>query len=724
MAGLHGVLAAALGAGAQVGGVAEHLREGDVGVDLLGPGAGLQFGDGSPAGVEIADHVAHILVGDDDADLHDGFQQGGIGLTAGVLEGHGSGDLEGHLGGVHLVVGPVEERDLHVHHGEAGHDARVHGAPDARVHGGDELLGDRAAHDLVDELVALAGLVGLHQDLDVAVLALAAGLTGVLGLLFHGLLDGLLIGDLGGAHVGLDLELPQEAVHDDLEMELAHTGDDGLAGLLVGPGLEGGILLGQLHQGDGHLLLTGLGLGLDGDADDGLGELHGFQDDGMLVVAEGIAGGGAFEADGGLDVAGEDLLDVLAVVGVHLEDASHAFPDALGAVEHGGPGGQVAGVDPEEAEPSHVGIGHDLEGQGGEGSVVIGGALVLPVLLRIHASDGGHVQGGGEVVHDGVQELLDPFVAVRGAAGDGDELVGHGGLADRGPDPVLIHVAALQVVLHDGVVEHGDGLQELGAVLFRLLPELLRDGLDAHVLAQVVVVDVGVHLHQVDDAPERVLAADGELDGHGVALEAVPDHVQHVIEVRPHDVHLVDVDHAGDAVGVGLTPHGLGLGLHAALGAQHRDGPVQDPQGPLYLHGEVHMAGGVDDVDAGGAELLLGPGPVTGGGGGRDGDAALLFLGHPVHGGGAVMGLADLVVDAGVEEDPLRGGGLPGVDVGHDADVPGILQRCLPRHMPSLFSHDGAPLTSGSGRRPCWLLRSCASRPAAGPRPRRCWRRP
>jgi hypothetical protein len=34
------------------------------------------------------------------------------------------------------------------------------------------------------------------------------------------------------------------------------------------------------------------------------------------------------------------------------------------------------------------------------------------------------------------------------------------------------------------------------------------------------------------------------------------------------------------------------------------------------------------------------------------------------------MNLADLVCLAGVEEDPLRGGRLPGIDVGHDADVP------------------------------------------------------
>ena len=54
---------------------------------------------------------------------------------------------------------------------------------------------------------------------------------------------------------------------------------------------------------------------------------------------------------------------------------------------------------------------------------------------------------------------------------------------------------------------------------------------------------------------------------------------------------------------------------------------------------------------------------------GRDRDAALLLLLHPVHGRGAVMHFADLVVDAGVEQDAFGRGGLAGIDVGHDAEV-------------------------------------------------------
>src|SRR5690606_18587731 len=89
---------------------------------------------------------------------------------------------------------------------------------------------------------------------------------------------------------------------------------------------------------------------------------------------------------------------------------------------------------------------------------------------------------------------------------------------------------------------------------------------------------------------------------------------------------------------------------------------VQHAQAALDLDGEVDVTGGVDDVQA-----LAAP---EGGRRGRgDGDAAFLLLVHPVHGRGAVVRLAHLVVLAGVAQDPLGRRRLARVDVGHDAEV-------------------------------------------------------
>jgi len=135
-----------------------------------------------------------------------------------------------------------------------------------------------------------------------------------------------------------------------------------------------------------------------------------------------------------------------------------------------------------------------------------------------------------------------------------------------------------------------------------------------------------------------------------------------VLEGGTGAVQLVDITDARDAVLGGLTPYGHRLRLDTGDTVEDGDRTVQDAQRTLHLDGEVDVAWGVDDVDL----VAL---PEAGGGCRGDGDAAFLFLLHPVHGGSAVVHLTDLVGDAGVEQDPLSSGGLTGINVSHDADI-------------------------------------------------------
>jgi len=108
------------------------------------------------------------------------------------------------------------------------------------------------------------------------------------------------------------------------------------------------------------------------------------------------------------------------------------------------------------------------------------------------------------------------------------------------------------------------------------------------------------------------------------------------------------------------------LGLHSVDGVKHRDCAVEHAQRSLHLGCEIDVAGRIYDVDANVT-------PGAGGRSGRDGDAALLFLLHPVHRRRALMDLSDAVRAACIEQDALRRSGLAGIDVGHDADVPATL---------------------------------------------------
>ena len=205
------------------------------------------------------------------------------------------------------------------------------------------------------------------------------------------------------------------------------------------------------------------------------------------------------------------------------------------------------------------------------------------------------------------------------------------------------------------------------------------------------------------------------------------------LEVRADAVHLVDEADARHAVLVGLAPDGLRLRLDAGDRVEHGDRAVEHAQRALDFGGEVDVARRVDDVDA----VIA---PEAGGRGGRDRDAALLLLLHPVHDGGAFVDLADLVRDPGVEQDPFGRGRLAGIDVGHDADVPRLVLVMLAWPLlefsvefsvgsQALSSSCSSPSTSDSARTPCSLppsgacLRASSRRRRAGS-PRRAARWP
>ena len=485
------------------------------------------------------------------------------------------------------------------------------------------------------------------------------------------LADRLAVGDLRLADVGVDFELAQHAVDDHLEVELAHAVDQRLAGFLVGFDPEGRVLLAEALQGGAHLLLVGFGLRLDRDRDHRLREFDALERDRRVRGGERVAGAGLLEADAGADVAGVDLLDLLAAVGVHHQQPADPLGLAGGDVEDAAAGLELARVDAEVGEFADVGVGHDLEGEGGEGGAVVGGALGLGRLGLAFAGghdagDRRHLERRGQQLDDRVEQRLHALVLERGAAEHRGDLGVETGAVQRAGDPLVRDLLFGQVGLHQLVVVVGAGLDQLGPVFLGLVAQVLGN-LDRLVLgAELVGPDHRFHLDQVDDAFEVALAADRQLDRQRVGAEPVLHRLHGVEEVGAGAVHLVDVGEARHGVLVGLAPDGLRLGLDAGDGIEDGDGAVEHAQAALDLDREVDVAGRVDDVDP----VAL---PLAGGRGGGDRDPALLLLLHPVHHGGALVDLAHFVGAAGVVEDALGRRRLTGVDVRHDPDVAGLL---------------------------------------------------
>ena len=565
------------------------------------------------------------------------------------------------------MVGAEVHGRLDVHHREARERTRLERLADALLDRRDVLRRNHAALDLVDELEALARLLRSELEADVRVLTAAAGLLDVLVLVVDRHRDRLAIRDLRSADVAVDVELAFQTVDDDLEIELAHAGDDRLGGLLVEGDDEGRVFHRERVERNAELLVVTAGFRLHRDRDDRRREVDGFKRNRMRRIAERVARAGLGETDARNDVAGMRLFERLLLGRVHAEQTADALLAVNRRVKHLRAELHRARIDADERNlAAGLRIVHDLERETAERLVVGNLALLVGIVLRNRRA---RVKRGREIVADAVEERLNALVLERGAAerrGDGARKAA---LAERLLDLVVRELLACEKLLHERIVLLGRRLDHLLAVLLRLLHVLLGDVLLENRLAERLHVEVKrFHLDEVDDALERIRSADRDDDRNRVGAELLLHLVHHAVEVRADAVHLVNERNLRHFVLLGLAPHLLGLGLDAADRAVEGDRTVKNAERALHLGREVHVSGGVDQGEAVVA-------PLDARRGGLNRDAALLLLHHEVHRRGTVVHFADLVVLARIVKDTLRRRRLAAVDVGHDAEVTHSFER-------------------------------------------------
>ena len=374
---------------------------------------------------------------------------------------------------------------------------------------------------------------------------------------------------------------------------------------------------------------------------------------------------------------------------MHTDDTADAFVLTGLGVEHGHAGFNVTGVDAEEAQVADEGVGGELEDEAGHGGLVIVGAGHFFFGAHQGALHFLDVEGRRQVGDDSVEEELNAHVAESGTAHNGNDSLSDGGLTDAVMDVFFRQGTFFEVLFHHGFILFSHGFHHFKTLLFVHVDEVGGDFFFPEVSTLGFLVEHdGLTADQVHNATEFVFDTDGQLEHDGVGLQAVADGLHRAEEVGADTVHLVDEADTGDVVSVSLTPNGFRLGLNAVHAVEHGHSTVEHAQGTFDFDGEVHVAGGVDDVDG----LAL---PLAVGGSRGNGDAAFLFLFHPVHGGLTFVSFTNLVGNASVEKDTFGGGSLTGVNMGHDADIAQILEfKGTVRH---------SRPTSGSGRKPCWL---------------------
>src|SRR5690606_29823570 len=120
----------------------------------------------------------------------------------------------------------------------------------------------------------------------------------------------------------------------------------------------------------------------------------------MLFIRKGIPGLDVLKANGGTYVTGLYIFNGILFVGMHLVDPGNPFLVPGTVVQYIGTGIQMSGIDPEEGQTPHEGIGCDLESQSRKGLLDTGFSADLLLGVRVNANNGILVHRGRKITAD------------------------------------------------------------------------------------------------------------------------------------------------------------------------------------------------------------------------------------------------------------------------------------------------------------------------------------
>ena len=227
------------------------------------------------------------------------------------------------------------------------------------------------------------------------VLTTTTGLADELGFLFHRLGDGFAVGHLRRADVGLYVELAFHAVHDDVQVQLAHTADNGLAGFFIGAHAEGLVFFGEARQGVGHFFFVGFRFRLYGNRNYRFGEGNAFQYNRGIRRADRLTYAGVFNSHRSGNFPGGKFFYFFAFIRHHTHHTAKAFGGVFTREVYGIPGFNRTGINAEETEFTHERVSLYFKDESAERLAVRRFAENFFARVRVRTFDGGDIYRRG-----------------------------------------------------------------------------------------------------------------------------------------------------------------------------------------------------------------------------------------------------------------------------------------------------------------------------------------
>ena len=592
----HGEGAAALRHGTKVGGILEHFALGNFGGYALGAVYLVHTHDAAAALIDVADDVAHVLVGDGDFYVIDGLKEDGAGLIE-LLEREAGSGLERHFRGVNRVVGTVVQFRGQAYYREAGENALLDVVAKALFNGGDKVARYYAADNGIfeDELGIGGIVVGTELDNNVTELAVSAGLLLMASAYVDLLADGLTVRNFGILKDALYAELGCKLLRGNFDVEFAETGEQGLGGLnILGDG-EGRVFFDQtVESGEDLVFFAGL-LGVYGHRDAGSREVDVSKLDGLGSIAQGVTGGYGAELGEGADVTSDNLGGGVGLLAEHEVNGAGLFSlFGVGVVEVGF-GRKNAGIDLDKRKLTNEGVSQGLEYLSGEGLVILGDALFLVAGLGIYTLKN-LVGGRRHEVNDEVEQHIDADTVEGVEAYNGNDAAVGDTLAQTEHGVFGRKFHFFEELFHELFISAGCGFHERLFVAFDGGFYVCGAG---NFLKGLAFAHIGFTVENGSNADKLALFNDRNNDGRYMAAVLGSDGFQRLFEVGVFTGHVVDNDHAGRVVLVALGPGFFRAYIQTANSAYGDQGAFAYAQRAHHFAGKIEEAGNIYKVNLG-----------------------------------------------------------------------------------------------------------------------------
>ena len=189
-----------------------------------------------------------------------------------------------------------------------------------------------------------------------------------------------------------------------------------------------------------------------------------------------------------------------------------------------------------------------------------------------------------------------PEVLCRDGTADREELAACDALLERSRDLVRVELLALEVALHQALVDLHDLVEELLAIFLGESRHRVgdRDGVGLLLAARR---HVRAHVQHVDDALELVLRADRDVHGDAFRRELLLDLTERAEEVGPLTVEHVHDEEAREAEVLRELLHACGPDLEAHHAGDDDERALDDAERAARLTLERRVARAVDEVE-------------------------------------------------------------------------------------------------------------------------------